>query len=201
MRHVPFLAILFLAALAGGCATAPPAPESFTAPGADLAAYRSFGWKVPAEAATAEAPLRIIDTHIRTAIRAELTRRGYTEAATAPELLVDYETLTEDKLRSSPVRLGIGMGSFGGHVGGSVSMGTPDVESYQEGRLVIHVLDAAKSQEVWYGTLAERLGKKGVDAAAVARVVGQILAGFPARPGSEAAQPPATVPATAPAAK
>ncbi|MBN8281244.1 MAG: hypothetical protein J0M16_11585, partial [Gammaproteobacteria bacterium] len=103
--------VLFLVVLLAGCASAPPAPESFTSPGVDLTAYRSFGWKVPAGSATAEAPLRIIDTHIRTAISAELTRRGYTEAATAPELLVDYETLTEDKLRSSPVRLGIGMGS------------------------------------------------------------------------------------------
>lgn len=188
--------VLFLVVLLAGCASAPPAPESFTSPGVDLTAYRSFGWKVPAGSATAEAPLRIIDTHIRTAISAELTRRGYTEAATAPELLVDYETLTEDKLRSSPVRLGIGMGSFGGHVGGSVSMGTPDVESYREGRLVIHVLDAAKSQEVWYGTLAERLGKQGVEAPAVARVVGRVLQGFPARPGSPAAATP-----VAPAAK
>ena len=73
------------------------------------------------------------------------------------------------------------MGSWGGNVGGSVSMGTPSVESYQEGRLVIHVADAAKNQEVWYGTITGKVDRQSLDADAVARAVALAMEGFPAR--------------------
>jgi hypothetical protein len=175
------LIALVVCVLLAGCASAPPRHELQTAPGVSLAGYRTFAWSVPAGSATAEAPLRILDTHIRTAVRDELTRRGYVEVTEAPDVLVDYETASEDRLRSSPVRVGIGMGSFGGHVGGSASMGTPSVQSYQEGRLVIHLLDAAKKQEVWYGTVSGQADRKNLDAAAVARVVALAMESFPAR--------------------
>jgi len=176
---------LIVAALLAGCATtAPPQHESEAAPGANLAAYSTFGWSHPADEATAEEPLRILDVNIREAIRAEMTGRGYTEDADNPGLLVHYETAAADKVRSSPVRFGIGMGSFGGNVGGSVNMGTPSVQSYQEGRLVIHVIDAAGKKEVWYGTISGPVDRKKLDAVSVAKVVALAMQDFPARGAS-----------------
>lgn len=175
------VAATVLAGLAGCTTPSAPEHESQAVPGANLAGYRSFGWVKPAGEATVDAPMRLLDVNIRNALRAEMTRRGYREEDSNPELLLDYETTTEDRLRSSPVRFGIGVGSFGGNVGGSVSMGTPSVQSYQEGRLVVHVSDAAKNQEVWYGTVRGRVDRQSLDAAAVARVVALAMEDFPAR--------------------
>ncbi len=175
----PLIACLLLTLLAG-CAT-PPRQESVLAPGANPAAFRTFAIGLPPGEGADDAPLRILDTHIRNALREEFTRRGYAEVADAPELRVDYEIAQEDRVRSSPFRIGIGMGSFGGNVGGSVSMGTPDIQTYQEGRLVIHVYDAARKQELWYGSVTDKAGQRSLDAAAVARVVGLALESFPAR--------------------
>ena len=171
-----------LLGLAAGCATtSSPQSDSRVAPGANLAGYSTFGWSKPAEAATIDAPLRILDVNIRDAVSAELIRRGYKEVSDDPELLVDYETVAQDKVRSKPFSIGIGMGSWGGSGGGGVSMDTSGVESYQEGRLVIHVLDAAKKQEVWYGTVAGRVDQKKLDAPSVARVVALAMQDFPSR--------------------
>ncbi|MEO8445151.1 MAG: DUF4136 domain-containing protein [Gammaproteobacteria bacterium] len=174
------LASLLLAALAG-CTTA-SAPEriSQTAPDANLTVYRTFGWR-PAVGDQADAPLRIVDANIRSAIRAELSRRGYAEAATNPELLITWETLAEERVKPSPFQIGVGIGSFGRRGGGSVNVGTPGVQSFQEGRLAIHVLDAAANREVWYGTGAERIAGKNLDAEGVGRVVALVLQDFPAR--------------------
>lgn len=170
-------AALLLALGLAGCAT-PPRHESQVAPGTDFGAYRSFAL---AEPENGDAPLRMLDANIRTALQAEFTRRGYTEVAASPDLVVDYTTETNDRVRSKPFRVGIGMGSFGGNVGGAVNVGSASVESYQEGRLVIHVVDAAKRSEVWYGTIAGKVDRSALDAAAIARVVALAMQDFPAR--------------------
>lgn len=178
-RPSRFLALPLLAFLAGCTTPSPPRHESQAAPGVNLAAYTTFGWSSSGEDAARDAPMRMLDINIRDAITAEMTRRGFREDQANPDLRIDYETAAEDKIRSSPVRIGIGMGSWGGNVGGSVSMGTPSVESYQEGRLVIHIADAARNQEVWYGTVSGKVDRQKLDAASVARAVALAMEDFP----------------------
>jgi hypothetical protein len=177
--------VFVLLVVATGCATTTPKPESQIAPDANLAAYSTFGWK-PADAAVADEPLRILDVQIRTAIRAEMIARGYVEAEaeTEPQLLVTYELVAVDKVKSSPLRIGIGMGSFGSNVGGSVNVGSPAVRSYREGQLVIRILDAAANRELWFGSIAGNADRSKVDAESVARTVALAMQDFPARPST-----------------
>jgi hypothetical protein len=125
--------------------------------------------------------MRMLDVNIRHAIVAELTKRGYTEAEASPQFLVTYETAAQDKVKSSPFRIGIGVGSYGSGGGGSVNVGTSGVDSYREGKLVIHVIDAEANKEVWYGTVSGKVNKQGVDADAVARAVAIAMQDFPPR--------------------
>lgn len=173
------LVLAAVLAVTAGCATTPK-PESQIAPDANLPGYSSFGWK-PAEADAADEPLRILDTHIRNAITTELTGRGYVAAATSPELLVTYEFVAVDKLKSSPFRIGIGMGSFGSSVGGSVNVGSPSVQNYREGQLVIHVLNAAQNRELWFGSIVGNADRGEVNAESVAASVALAMQSFPAR--------------------
>lgn len=174
------LLAVHLAFLAGCTTPVPPRHESQAAPGVDLTRFATFSLS-PTAGTEEDAPLRLLDVNIRDAIRAEMQRRGFREDEANPDLRIDYETAAEDKLRSSPVRIGIGMGSWGGNVGGSVNMGTPSVESYQEGRLVIHIADAGKNQEIWYGTVTGKVDRQKLDAASVARAVALAMEDFPAR--------------------
>lgn len=163
------------------CAGAGPRHDSQRDPGVDLAAYRSFAWQPALTEGMGDQPLRLLDARIRDAIRTELTGRGYVEDEADPQLLVTYDTAVKDKVKSSPFRIGIGMGSFGSNIGGSVNVGTPSVKNYQEGVLTIHVIDAAAKREVWAGTVSGEVNRSSLDAAAVARAVAIALQDFPRR--------------------
>jgi hypothetical protein len=173
-----------LAVAIAGCASAPPQPaDSMRDPQADFTAYRTFGWLNGSDG-TADAPVRMLDSNVRSAIKAELARRGYVEAATGatPDLRIAYETASADKIENNPVRVGVGVGSWGGNFGGSINVGSPSVRNYKEGTLVIHAVDAARNAEVWQGSVSRKITKGSLEPAVIAQAVATAMQDFPARP-------------------
>ena len=152
-------------------------------PQANFAAYQTFGWTAGASVDDTDAPLKLLDGILRSAIAAELQRRGYTAAVpgTTPDLRITYETASEQKLENSPVRVGIGVGSWGGNVGGSVNVGSPSVRNYQEGTLVVHAIDTARNAEVWQGRVSKKITKGSTEPAAVAQAVAVAMKDFPGK--------------------
>jgi hypothetical protein len=181
-RSWPGIALLALLALAG-CASPPPQPESMLDRSVDFNVFRTFGWASAAGTSGNDQPMMMLDRNIRGAIAAEMQRRGYTESPENPDLRLSYETTREEKVKSNPVRIGIGVGSWGGSSGGSVSVGSPGVRSYSEGTLVIHAIDAKRNAEVWQGKISSQLTKGSTEAAAVTTVVQAAMRDFPARTG------------------
>jgi len=179
-RGCAILAALVL----GGCASAPPQPESMRDPNANFAAYSTYGWAPSPGVSGSDQPLLLLDQNIRQAIGAEMRRRGYTESAENPDLRLAYETASAEKVESNPVRVGIGVGSWGGNVGGSVNVGSPSVRNYREGTLVIHAIDAARNAEVWQGRVSGRITNGSMEPAAVTSAVQAAMRDFPAG-GSE----------------
>jgi len=167
--------------LAAGCASAPPEPESMRDPGADFTSFRTYGWAPAPGVDTADAPLMMLDQNIRAAIAAEMKRRGYVESQASPDLRLSWETASAEKVENNPVRIGIGVGSWGGNVGGSVGVGSSSVRSYREGTLVIHAIDAGRNAEVWQGRVSTRISKGSVEPAAVSAAVSTAMRDFPAR--------------------
>ena len=170
-----------------GCASgAGSKPESATAPGADIAGYASFGWE-PAGGSpgAASPPLSIRDANIQGAIRTQLVRKGYREVEDEPDFRIRYETeaYTTEK-KSNPVRIGVGVGSWGGNVGGGVSTSVPvgpqGVVAARETRLTIRAVDPKSNREVWVGTTAGEI-EEGLDGGAVEKAVAGTMKGFPAR--------------------
>lgn len=178
-----FALALGAAALVSGCASQPEQPQSMRDPQADFNAFRTFGWYRDAKPDAAAPPLSLLDSNIRAALKAELTRKGYQEVAAgaAPDLLVDYETVRAEKIKSNPIRIGVGVGSWGGSGGGGVSVGSPSARNVDEGTLVVHVVDPKRKAEVFEGRASRELGKSGADPAAVQSAVADVLRDFPAR--------------------
>lgn len=175
--------LIALAALIGACASPEPQPESMRDPDADFAAFRTFAVGT-APGTGADEPLQLLDRNIRAAIADEMRRRGYVEATEQPDLRMVYETASAERVESNPVRIGVGVGSWGGNVGGSVSMGSPSLHDYQEGTLLIHAVDGAKNAEVWQGRVSGRITKGSLEPAAIARAVSTAMRDFPARPAA-----------------
>jgi hypothetical protein len=174
---------LLAAALVAGCTSPPPRPETMRDPGADFAAYRTFGWVAGGVNEAAEAPVRLLDANLRAAISDVMKRKGYVEApaGTAPDLRIAFETASADKIENNPVRVGVGIGSWGGNFGGSVNMGSPSIRNYKEGTLVIHAIDNARNAEVWQGRVSGKITQGSLEPAAINQAVAQAMADFPAR--------------------
>ena len=176
-RHgLATLAALLLAA----CASAPPEPESMRDPAADFDSYATWGFKPAPGVDGTDQPLLLLDQDVRRAIAGQMQRRSYTPSD-SPDLLIAYETASAEKVESNPVRIGIGVGSWGGNVGGSIGVGSPSVRNYREGTLVIHAIDARRNAEVWQGRIASRLGQGSAETAAIETAVQAAMRDFPSR--------------------
>ena len=177
LRHgLATLAALLLAA----CASAPPQPESMRDPAADFTAYSTWGFKPAPGGDGTDQPLLLVDQDIRRAIASQMQRRGYAQSD-SPDLLISYQAATTEKVEGNPVRIGIGVGSWGSGVGGSVGVGSPAVRNYREGTLVISAVDARRNAEVWQGRIASRIGEHGTEAAAIETAVQAAMRDFPSR--------------------
>jgi hypothetical protein len=170
---------LAAATLTGGCASTAPQPTSMRNAQADFSAYKTFGW----EPDTSGQPLSLLDQNIRAAITNEMKRKGYEEAAagTNPDLVISYEAARAEKVKNNPFRIGVGAGSYGGNVGGGVSVGSSGVKSVSEGTLVIHATDPARKAEVWQGRASRELGKGNIEPAVIQSTVAGVLHDLPAR--------------------
>jgi hypothetical protein len=181
---VAIVGVLLLALLA--CATGWQT-QSTTAPGADLSGYASFGWLPASESAPGanEAPLSILDANVRDAIRTALAQKGYREVERDPELRIGVETTTRLKEKASPpVRIGVGVGSWGEHVGGevgaSVPVGSGKVTTSGEAHIAIRAVDPKADREVWFGTASGEV-KAGSDPGVIRDAVAAVLEDFPDR--------------------
>ncbi len=173
------------AILLSGCASQAPQPTSMRDPQADFSAYRTFALKDDTTGESAAESVSIVEGYIRTAIKSELTRKGYVEAAAGaePDLRVEYEAASAEKIKNNPFRIGIGVGGYGSHSGGSVGVGSPSVKNIREGTLVVHVIDPARKAEVWQGRASRELGKGNIEPATVQGAVSELLRDFPERAG------------------
>lgn len=169
-----------LVSMLGCAAGTQPKPDWTEAPGADIPAYSTFGFAT----APGDAPLTILESQVRNALRAELTKKGYVESADAPDFVVSYSSEGyETAKRSSPLSIGIGVGSWGGNVGGGVGTSVPiggGKESLSlQNRLTIRAVDPATNREIWIGT--STTFDQAADTRVVERVVAGTLKGFPAK--------------------
>ena len=152
-------------------------PEWTAAPDVDISENANFWWVDEQRAA----PTTILDNQISRALRGQLTGKGYAEQPETPDILISYETLEQEIVKkANPVRIGFGMGSWGGNSGGSVGSSVDvsgdDEVSYQH-QIVIRVVDVETDQEIWIGT-SETFEQTPDDATVNAAVAG-VMAGFP----------------------
>lgn len=176
------IAVSVLGVILAGCASSSSEakPEWTAAPDVDITTNSSFWWVDELSAA----PNTILDNQISKALRGQLTGKGYAEQPETPDILISYETLELEVVKkANPMRIGFGMGSWGGNSGGSVGSSVDvsgdDEVSYQH-QIVIRVTDVETDQEIWIGT--STTFDQTPDDATINGAVAGVMAGFPARP-------------------
>ena len=152
--------------------------------------YQTFDWIAPPVRASEdelrsdpEGPFArnsLLDKRIRAAVNGKLEARGYEYVeGEESDFRLNYHVTFKDKL--------VGSGSNFGYVGhyyrGAFSSGFDwSVRQYQQGTIIIDIVDRAKDQLVWRGWMVSRNRDGNFDEAEINRAVNEILAHFP--PGS-----------------
>jgi hypothetical protein len=183
-----FAAMAAIVALAA-CATA---PQVEYADNASFAQYHTFYWKPVKHKQTIKNPIldsQILDQRVRAAAVQALTNAGFQQVDNKKQadFIVTYQTATEQHLRSGDgFRFGFGVGYpfyygpfWDPFFGAAYYPGARDVQSYQQGYLIIDVIDAHSNKLVWRGWTTARVTPGNYSRSAVKDMVKHILKRFP----------------------
>ena len=124
-------------------------------PGADFSQYKSYEWlpenmQTKPKQATFEKQNQLIAERINSAIVGDFKKKGFSFVESGADAYVTYHIKVSTKIRSLPVTTTIGVGTYWNH--GSIGMQTsPEVEQYEEGTLIVDVLDK-NNKLLWRGT-------------------------------------------------
>ena len=119
----------------------------------------------------------LVDRRISYAILNNLEAKGYGSEANA-DFRVNFHTLTKNQTEVHD--LGYGPAPFGRKpYFGDYSYGRLFIDKYEEGTLVIDIIDTASNRLVWRGAHTRRLQQKALNAVEAQIVVDAILLNFP----------------------
>ena len=98
-RHPRILLMALGAALLLSACESTPRTRSDYDPTADFSAYRTFGFASKQPGNQDGQYTSLITRHLETTSRAEMEKRGYVYSDNSPDLLLDFQLLTQDKVR------------------------------------------------------------------------------------------------------
>jgi len=184
MRRLVVIALLLLAA----CTLAPEVQTDFDRT-ADFSRFRSFRFE-DRSGVDADGYTSLTAQRVRAAVEREMKARGYVPATTDADLLVNFSSGLQDRLRVVTRPGPWGPGAWGPRRGyWGPSWGWPGywdtVEPYTESIINIDLIDRERRQMVWQGAArsvtASRFGE--ASEAEIDAAVAAIFARFPFRAG------------------
>ena len=130
----------------------------------------------------------LVDKRVREEVDAWLTAHGYQPAARGeePDFLVRYELVSREVTRDSPVFVTGGFGHYGYGYGGGTGIGYSGSTTYQEGTLILDVIDPATQQIAWRGWGTGQMRDPQMSPERLRKTVAAILARFPPKPKPKA---------------
>jgi hypothetical protein len=180
------LSVAVVGGLLGGCSTLEVATE--VASDAPFASYRTFGWFAASQTRTGSPRIDNpqLDARIRSEIDRALVGRGLRKASGMhPDIHVAYRVALQTKIESSPVKLGGQyVPAWGNDPWANRSLGKRGtyVREYEQGTLIVDVIDAKTSRLVWRGTAKTEVDPSDSRRAKEAKIrtaVGRLLRRFP----------------------
>ncbi len=153
MLHPAKLLLALLLVVTGGCSSV-RVSQDYTSTG-NLSGLSSYAWHYDRQEKTGDIRIDspLIDNRIRAAIDETLKARGYRSTARdKADFHVAYQYAIRGRLRPDNVQtsIGFGFGTYSRHSAFGLSTGS-DVSSYDEGLLVIDILDARDGSTLWRG--------------------------------------------------
>ena len=176
----PVIGITILALALSACAPRIYVEQDDTA---RFTGYHSYAWlsSPPGRVHDPILDSQILESRVQRAVESDLKARGYAPAADAAsaDFLVTYHTASKQKIDSSGPSFAFGVVDTFPRGFGSVVVGGPQVESREEGTLMLDAIDGKSKRLVWRGWTTGWLSQDNYTDEAVASAVHQILDKLP----------------------
>ena len=127
-------------------------------PGADMSGYRTYTWARRTDAGRENARVynAVTETRVKSAVNKALEAKGYERvvAAANPDFLVAWHGAIDGRVAYTTVNsyYGYGWGWYGGYGTSSTR-----AQGWEEGTLVVDIVDTRLNQLVWRGTASGEL--------------------------------------------
>lgn len=150
---------------------------------ADFSKYSSYAWFIKPEKnkpPTAGAN-QIVDRRIRRAIAGQLASKGFSEtSAERADFLVTYYVSLSQQIRMYPTGWGYGWGPYWGFgYGWWPGWGYGGTYVYNEGTIIVDVIDQGRRQLVWRGVVSRALSKSSSSQEKIDKAIARLMRGFP----------------------
>lgn len=152
------LPLAFIALIISACSGI-PVSQDFEQ-GFDFSSLRTFAWDANEDNQWGIASSNeLVDRRIIAAIENTLTARQFSQVdSEQADFLVLYNVVVEQRISSSNVSGGVSMGRSTRGRHGSIGISTgSQVRTYEQGTLLIDVIDVASDKLVWRGTSSQAL--------------------------------------------
>lgn len=146
--------------------------------------YHRFAWVSPPATPVKDPILdsQILEERVKRAVVAELIAHGYVEttAGESPDFIVTYHTASKQQLESTGSSFSFGFVDAFPHGFGSVVVPVGgNVETREQGTLMLDIIDGHSKRLVWRGWTTGWVSQSNYSESAVSQAVREILARFP----------------------
>lgn len=154
-------------------------------PNADFSGFRSWYWLPPSPSGDPRIDNDLVANRIRTAVEQSLAARGFAKTSTGEGSFgLGYHGFIEGKIDVQTIDRYYGYGRGWGHYGGGYGGVATEtyVDQYDEGTLIIDIVDTGSQKLVWRGSTSARVSETDSPAERDERTraaVDAILAKFP----------------------
>ena len=187
------LSVIALAAIAlplAACSSGPTVQSDFD-PSFNFSQLNTYSWAVRTDAGKDPAVYNnIIETRVKEAVNQALQAKGFREASSDPSFLVAWHGAINQQhsVQTVGTSYGYGWGWYGGWGGPGMSTSTTYVNTWDEGTLIIDIVDPKENKLVWRGAAQGEVNKNQNDPETAQKnlnsAVDKMMATFPPKPGS-----------------
>jgi Domain of unknown function (DUF4136) len=151
----------------------------------NFANYKTFAWVEPKSTDADDSKAAVVTLagqRVHASITATLQAKGYTLDEVHPDVRVSYAFKVYERPKQSGMSIGLGAGGGSGNVGGGVGVTLPVGKRRETvGALTVNVIDAARNEQVWFGTSEIILSGSIATDTEVKALTDTILAKYPTR--------------------